>query len=321
MRKIFVFFIFLLTLNACNDGDIITTEIEFGDTFEACGDLVLFKTKTDPNESFSLQLNNSNITIAGLIETSPDTNNPLLVNLDATESNELPIGTTNVLNFRSYTTAPINLFCNDVPPTNILVLEDFYSETGIAKFNMELIEDDNDGIPAILEDINGNGNLFDDDTDGDNLPNFLDVDDDGDNVLTASEGIVYTEGMTLAELNLSSLNTDASFTNGDTIPNYLDNDDDGDGVPTRNEEFNTLDNNPTNDVTDNTVGPDYLNELVSTNNNPPTEFREHSVNQTFIVKLVLEGIQFPNISYETFDFGTLVDPLTTSTRTIEVPFN
>ena len=55
-----------------------------------------------------------------------------------------------------------------------------------------------DGIPSYLEDINGDGYVWTtselptgainpDDTDGDTIPNFLDVDDDGDNYTTKLE--------------------------------------------------------------------------------------------------------------------------------------
>lgn len=53
------------------------------------------------------------------------------------------------------------------------------------------IDHDNDGILSKYEDVNGNGNLWDDDTDGDGKPNFLDVDDDGDGYTTREE-ITYT---------------------------------------------------------------------------------------------------------------------------------
>ncbi|MCW3463759.1 Calx-beta domain-containing protein [Chitinophaga nivalis] len=41
---------------------------------------------------------------------------------------------------------------------------------------------DGDGLSNEEEDINGNGDPFDDDTDGDGIPNFLDLDSDGDGV-------------------------------------------------------------------------------------------------------------------------------------------
>ncbi|MBS0030194.1 Calx-beta domain-containing protein, partial [Chitinophaga hostae] len=46
---------------------------------------------------------------------------------------------------------------------------------------------DGDGLTDGQEDINGNGDPFDDDTDGDGIPNFLDLDSDGDGVSDAVE--------------------------------------------------------------------------------------------------------------------------------------
>jgi len=46
---------------------------------------------------------------------------------------------------------------------------------------------DDDGIPDFMEDINGDGNLENDDTDGDGLPNYNDTDDDNDGWLTSFE--------------------------------------------------------------------------------------------------------------------------------------
>jgi hypothetical protein len=46
---------------------------------------------------------------------------------------------------------------------------------------------DNDGVPSIMEDPDGDGDPRNDDTDGDFIPNYLDTDDDGDGVLTKNE--------------------------------------------------------------------------------------------------------------------------------------
>ncbi|MGB0236117.1 MAG: LamG-like jellyroll fold domain-containing protein [Poseidonia sp.] len=46
---------------------------------------------------------------------------------------------------------------------------------------------DDDGIPDYMEDINGDGNYSNDDTDGDGLPNYNDTDDDNDGWLTSFE--------------------------------------------------------------------------------------------------------------------------------------
>lgn len=51
----------------------------------------------------------------------------------------------------------------------------------------QLADHDNDGVLSIYEDINGNGDFWDDDTDGDGIPDFLDLDDDGDGYTTREE--------------------------------------------------------------------------------------------------------------------------------------
>lgn len=59
-------------------------------------------------------------------------------------------------------------------------------------FKFELLQTeendhDNDGIPSYIEDLDGDFNLFSDDTDDNNIPNYIDNDDDGDGVLTINE--------------------------------------------------------------------------------------------------------------------------------------
>lgn len=73
------------------------------------------------------------------------------------------------------------------------------------------IDHDNDGIPSKMEDLNENGILVDDDTDGDGIPNFLDDDDDGDGVLTRDEIIVLEDGT-----------IEFTDSNGNGTPDYLD---------------------------------------------------------------------------------------------------
>ncbi|WP_298147759.1 hypothetical protein [Flavobacterium sp.] len=46
---------------------------------------------------------------------------------------------------------------------------------------------DRDGVLTKYEDLNNDGNPFNDDTDGDNTPDFFDIDDDGDRVQTRFE--------------------------------------------------------------------------------------------------------------------------------------
>ncbi|WP_128758326.1 FKBP-type peptidyl-prolyl cis-trans isomerase [Leeuwenhoekiella aequorea] len=74
-------------------------------------------------------------------------------------------------------------------------------------------DDDNDGVPNWKEDINGNKflNELADDTDGDNIPDFLDTDDDGDGTLTRDEIVINADGTVTY--------TDS---NNDGTPDYLD---------------------------------------------------------------------------------------------------
>jgi hypothetical protein len=51
------------------------------------------------------------------------------------------------------------------------------------------LDHDNDGVPSYLEDLNGNHDLIDDNTDSDDLPNFQDPNDDEDPILTINEDI------------------------------------------------------------------------------------------------------------------------------------
>ena len=79
-------------------------------------------------------------------------------------------------------------------------------------YQTEINDHDNDLVPSYKEDLNGDGNLYNDDTDGDGIPNFMDADDDGDRILTKHEDIDNDGDPT---------NDD---TNGNGIPNYLDKD-------------------------------------------------------------------------------------------------
>jgi hypothetical protein len=303
MRKL----IYLLFLSCfcftCDDGDIIVFELDFNDTFKTCGDLVFYKTKTDPAESLSIQI--SGLTIDQVLAVSSD--NTLTLNRTIN-------GSTNRLTYRTYTSisSESDLFCNDVPSSNLNITSSEESASGTVVIATILIEDDNDGIPAQFEDINGNGNYNDDDTDGDGIPNYLDQDDDGDNVLTSAEKHNYTEATGL---------TSAQDTDGDGIPDYLDMDDDGDGVKTRDEENVSKDQNPLNDILDPNVGPDFLNPDIK-NTIPATAYRTHTIKQTFEVSITVQNIAFPTLSQTFFDFGTLNDSsITSRNRTAATVFN
>ncbi len=104
---------------------------------------------------------------------------------------------------------------------------------------------DGDGVPSHLEDLNENLDEFDDDTDEDGAPDYLDADDDNDGVTTLNEDL---------DEDGNPMNDD---TDGDSTPNYRDADDDGDGVDTINEDLDN-DGDPTNDDSDGDGIPNYL---------------------------------------------------------------
>ncbi len=103
---------------------------------------------------------------------------------------------------------------------------------------------DTDGVLSHLEDLDNNQSVFDDDTDEDNVPDFLDANDDNDSLLTRSElkFNIYTVDTNQGEQEpvLAANETEISRTetagvitintveivdsNNDGIPDYLDKD-------------------------------------------------------------------------------------------------
>lgn len=306
MRKLYSVFILLniLLLHSCDDGDIITVELDFEDTFEVCDGgnaLVFYKTKNEPSESLSLKLNNV------------DYEDIFNVDEDGVFEKTYTINSTNPFNYRTYsnTSLPSDLFCNVIPNSEVVITKDIESTSGTAFLSTILTEDDNDGIPAALEDRNNNGDLEDDDTDGDGLPDYIDADDDGDNILTKNE-----DPDPNGDGNLS----DALDTDADGIPDYLDTDDDGDGINTRDEENDSQDQNPANDFTVSELA-DYLNKDVANLGGPEaTAYREHTITQTYNVSLIISDIDLELISLDVFDFGSLNDSNTTNSRKVTPSF-
>ncbi len=302
MRKIFFILVSLniLLLASCDDGDIITTELDFDNNFEVCAsgrDLVFFKTKNEPSESLSLKV--ANLSLADLIAVDE-----FGVFIDT-----LNITTTNIFNYRTYrnATLPSDLFCNAIPNSNVSITQDVESTSGTAPIKTILTEDDDDGISIELDvDINNNN-----DTDGDGLPNFIDADDDGDNVLTKDEN---------PDPNGDGNLDDAQDTDEDGIPDYLDADDDGDGINTRDEENDSQNQNPADDITVNGL-PDYLNKDVANLNTPAaTAFREHLISQNYVITVQIKDIDLELISLDTFNFGVLNNSITTSSRRVVPEF-
>lgn len=72
----------------------------------------------------------------------------------------------------------------------------------IFKFELlqyEELDHDQDGLPSYAEDLDGDTNVNNDDTDGDQFPNYVDADDDGDGVLTFDELLQNTRSFNEGE--------------------------------------------------------------------------------------------------------------------------
>ncbi len=271
MRKFKLLIILFILTISCNDGDIIVAEIDFPETLVYCegkDDLIIYTTKENPYESLSIR---QPISVADYF-TTINTSSP---------TKELSESYT--LNYRDYTADPSTIFCNSLPPASPEILTNYEATSGTVIFTTNLTEDDNDGIPAELEDINNDGDLTNDDTDNDNIPNYLDSDDDGDNVPTLNE-----KPDPNGDGNLS----DAQDTDQDGVPDYLDSDDDNDGTITRYEDSNN-DNDPATDTTDPSVGYDYLNDQI-TEQHIVDLYLNHTKKQTYTCVITVENATLKN---------------------------
>lgn len=299
-NKLVFFSLILLFFSSCDDGQVIVTTFDF-DTETAltlCGESstkVIYAINSDPAESISLNF------------IDPEFDGTSFNTIANPPEQTLLLSASNKLIYRTYNgDLQSNYFCSLVPPSSPQVLEEYQSTTGGSViFNTTIVEqDDDDGVKKELEDRNGNGDFFDDDTDGDGLPDFIDADDDNDNVPTLTE----IEGK-------NTLPKDYRDSDGDGAPNYLDDDDDGDGTISRYEDLNALDNtdgdnipdlNPVDDDTDLDAIPNYLDP--DNNASLTVDFyRQFVVSRTFRTLLIAKNVTMEHsTSDESITFETLI---------------
>ena len=237
IRRFFILCCFAF-LTTCDDGDILTVDLEFDQELDQCDNFedshLVYDTREDPNEALLLIFPKS-------------TTNDALFTFATTEGapEELTIneGTIRFI-YRTYNRElTSDDICAVVSPSDLTIREDYEARSGTVFVTTTILDDDNDGVPNESEGISGlpneDGIYMDSlDTDGDGIPNYLDIDDDGDNVLTEDELDELDEDGDGDPLT-NPLNTDANHpTNSDDVPNYLDDDDDGDLIPTRLEDAN-----------------------------------------------------------------------------------
>ena len=280
MRNYFLVLIFsCFVFVSCNDGDVISVELDFDKTLTLCGDetssnYILYDTKTTPFESLTLLFPNNvqadsifNTGISGKTET-------LLIN-----------GNSVRFNYRTYSADPNTYICQDIPDASVSVTNNYEASSGNVIFTTTFEDDDNDGVPNALE--------FDGDSDGDTIPDYKDYDDDGDNVPTINEK---------PDPNGDGDLSDMQDTDGDLIPDYLDMDDDNDGTLTKFEDENN-NGNLFDDLATGAAVARFLDITVddsfeSSVTNPNEFSRNFSVNVT------LENIDISILSTDSFFLGT-----------------
>ena len=284
MRNYFLVLIFsCFVFVSCNDGDVISVELDFDKTLTLCGDetssnYILYDTKTTPFESLTLLFPNNvqadsifNTGISGKTET-------LLIN-----------GNSVRFNYRTYSADSNNYICQDIPDASVSVTNNYEASSGNAIFTTTFEDDDNDGVPNALE--------FDGDSDGDTIPDYKDYDDDGDNVPTKDEN---------PDPNGDGDLSDMQDTDGDSIPDYLDMDDDNDDTLTKFEDENN-NGNLFDDLVLNTMTGEmvyrYLYDLVDDQYDSDT-INANKFSRTFKINVTLENIDISILSTDSLFLGT-----------------
>ncbi|WP_157547118.1 FKBP-type peptidyl-prolyl cis-trans isomerase [Kordia zhangzhouensis] len=104
-------------------------------------------------------------------------------------------------------------------------------------FSADFLDTDVDGLLSSMEDLDGDNDVLNDDSDGDGIPNFRDSDDDGDGTITVNEVVqktyVVNPGDTEPVLASNELEKtrDTDDDGVTTIRTVVLTDTDGDGIP------------------------------------------------------------------------------------------
>ena len=271
MKKILGILFACVLFISCNDGDIIVTSFDFDNqNLQACG---------GPGAYVFFKINTSTQESISLKLNTTDVLflEPGTVNYSLNESN--------FVNYRKFGEGISNdYFCSSIPPISPLAQQNYLANSGTASLTTITTLEDNDNVD---EQINTT------DTDEDGLLNYYDFDDDGDNIPTSAE--------------LGDDPSNPRDSDGDGIADYLDDDDDNDSVLTRNEDLNS-NLNPLDDITDPTVGPDYLNYNIS-NETTINEYILHTYALSSDIGLILQNLVLFNdeeqLIIELIDLGML----------------
>ena len=275
--------------SSCDDGNIITTTFNFDEDTDLSLCMqdetnVLYFIDQETNEAISFRFSEE---FDGTFEGIEEDVFEITIN----------INNNNRVTYRRLngSISGDDYYCQEIPPSTPGVLEEFVSTTGgTATLQIRVSEqDDNDDVPAELEEVlDEDGNLLD--TDGDGIPDYLDIDDDNDNVLTRSEELLAVDenGAVIPGVYVD--------TDGDGIPNYLDEDDDGDGVLTINEDLNACVDpenpalNPNNDLNADGLA-NYLNP-EATGSVVRDIRKSNTISRSFFTQVVFNDVTFENVN-------------------------
>ncbi len=303
MRRLFLGIFLLLFFNSCDDGEIIVTNFDFEDsTLKTCQgsnkNVIYAINSQDVNESISLEFSSSILEFTENGKILPPGESPY--SFELTGNNRVV--------YRLYNgDVPNDYFCNVVPPSEPVVVEEWISGSGATVVIQTSFGDetgsqdaDGDGLDNSEEGWNPDGNSLD--TDGDGIPDYLDIDDDNDNVKTVTE--------------LANSADDPVTENGyrdtdeDGIPNYLDDDDDNDEVLTRFEVQEGDENNPTVFQTAQGI-PNYLNP-EQTASLQHDIYLNHDITRDYNYQITIRNLKFikndgsgESIQFQTYNFGLL----------------
>lgn len=295
MRIYFWVVVALLFFTSCDDGDIIVTTLAFEDEeLDLCESeevKVLYRVSNDDVfETISLKV------VASLLSRQEG-----LISTDSVATRTFPLDNNNEVIYRTYNgEVPSDYFCREIPPSDPEVLEEFKSVGGTVVITTIVAanetDHDRDQIPSAEE-----GFAMEQDSDNDQIPDYLDIDDDGDNVPTSIEQAFVGDP------------TDAEYPDfdEDEIPDYLDTDDDGDGILTKYEvsEGNLRPNSPANQNAAELYH--YLNPLMVEKYEGELQYLPNKITRRYLSAVVINELQLQNqngdsgdISFESYEFGT-----------------
>lgn len=298
MMRLFYIIFALLLFTACDDGDILTIELDFEGELERCDNneeyYTIYDTREDPNEALILIIERDDTN--ELLFTQPtEEDTPIELLIDESSTRFI---------YRTYNRAiEDEELCDVIPASDLIAIDDYEANSGTVQVTVTVEDDDNDGIPS---DDEGRGELDENgeysnalDSDNDGIPDYLDQDDDNDNVLTEDE--IDNEDLDGDDDPL----TNPLDTDNDGIPNYLDDDDDNDGTLTILEDEDGS-NGPIDDFVIDTDGNTVVRYLYAgasdSYTNPGYIYNTYTRYVTTTFTIINAGLDVINSTI--IDFGT-----------------